>query len=61
MAKLPLSCIIELILDLIWKNLVTIILDALDKYDLGSRYKLFAVLDEIVVKFKNVIKIFLIS
>ncbi|KAK4140037.1 uncharacterized protein C8A04DRAFT_15292, partial [Dichotomopilus funicola] len=50
-----------LILDLIRENPATIILDALDECDPGSRHELFEALDEIVAKSENVTKIFLTS
>ncbi|KAK4107910.1 hypothetical protein N656DRAFT_719196, partial [Canariomyces notabilis] len=60
-AKLPLDLTIKLILDLLRENPATIILDALDECDPGTRHELFEALDAIVANAENVVKIFLTS
>jgi hypothetical protein len=56
-----LSRTIQLILDLVRDNPATIILDALDECDPGSRHELFEALNEIVARSENITKIFLTS
>ncbi|KAK4042476.1 hypothetical protein C8A01DRAFT_33415 [Parachaetomium inaequale] len=60
-ANLPLDRTIQLILDLMKDNPATIIIDALDECDPGTRHQLFEALDEIVAKSENIAKIFLTS
>jgi hypothetical protein len=60
-SNIPLDRSIQLILDLMKDNPATIIIDALDECDPGTRHLLFEALDEIVAKSENIVKIFLTS
>lgn len=57
----PLDLTVGLIMKVLQDNPATIVIDALDECDVATRYRLFEVLDALVTKSSNIVKVFLTS